>query len=202
MKSIKAFYLVKVALFSAIAFIVAIIEIPVIFLPGFYKLDLSESITLIAGFSLGPMGGFLTEFIKIVLLFILKGSLTMGIGEIANFIVGIALVIPAACIYKNNRTFKGAVWGMALGCICSITASTLLNYYVLFPLYMRVFSVSELEFINIAKSVNTNINNLASLVLLATIPFNVLKVVISCLLSILLYKRLSGIINKVYGNME
>lgn len=197
MKSRKTIYLIRIALFSAIAFIIALVSFPVIFLPSFYKLDLSESITLIAGFSLGPLGGFLTELIKTILRVILKGSLTAGIGELANFMIGIALIVPAAVIYKKKRTFKGAILGMILGTLCFVAASVILNYFVLFPLYMKVFDISGAQFINMARAVGLNMQDMKSIILFATIPFNILKSVLSCLLAVLLYKRLSGMINKI-----
>lgn len=200
MRSIKTFYLARVSLFSAIALIVAMFEFPIIFFPAFYKLDLSEAITLIAGFSLGPMGGFLTELMKTILIVIIKGSLTIGIGEFANFTIGIALVVPAAYIYKKNRTFKGAILGMALGSLCFIAVSAFLNYFILFPLYIRIYGISERELIDIAKVANANIVDMKSIILFATVPYNVLKAVLSCLVSVLIYKKLSFMINKVYND--
>lgn len=200
MRSIKTFYLARVSLFSAIALIVAMFEFPIIFFPAFYKLDLSEAITLIAGFSLGPMGGFLTELMKTILIVIIKGSLTIGIGEFANFTIGIALVVPAAYIYKKNRTFKGAILGMALGSLCFIAVSAFLNYFILFPLYIRIYGISERELIDIAKVANANIVDMKSIILFATVPYNVLKVLLSCLVSVLIYKKLSFMINKVYND--
>ena len=56
-----------IGMFSAIAAILMIFEMPVPFAPSFYKIDLSELPILVAAFAFGPVAGVLVEFIKIIL---------------------------------------------------------------------------------------------------------------------------------------
>lgn len=48
---------------------------------------------------------------------VMKGTTTAGVGELANFLIGCAFVMPAAWIYKAQKTKKNAVIGMAVGTV-------------------------------------------------------------------------------------
>ena len=91
---------IKIALLSAIAMILMYIDFPVIPLFPWLKIDLSEVPVLMGGFAFGPMAAIFIELIKNILIIIVKGTNTGFVGEIANFIVGISLVVPASIIYK------------------------------------------------------------------------------------------------------
>ena len=49
--------MVTVAMLSAIATVIYYLDFPVPLMPGFIKLDLSNVISLLAGFSMGPIAG-------------------------------------------------------------------------------------------------------------------------------------------------
>lgn len=72
---------------------------------------------LVGCFAMGPVAGALIELVKILLNFVLTGTSTAGVGEIANFVIGCALCVPAGIIYRRNRTRKNALIGMATGTI-------------------------------------------------------------------------------------
>ena len=97
----------RVAVLTAIAAVLMLLEFPLWFAPGFYKLDLSESVILMGGFALGPGAAILIEFLKNLINILLNGTTTAYIGEMANFITGCAFVVPAAVIYKYQicKTF-------------------------------------------------------------------------------------------------
>lgn len=189
--------LVQISIFSAIAAILTFFEVPVwTIAPGFYKLGLSDAIVLISGFSLGPMAGLLTEFLKVALRFLLRGTSTFGLGEFANLVTGIALVLPSAALYKRYRTFKGAVVAMLLG-IASLTITAgIINYFVLLPLDAALFSISESTIISWSNAVNPLITNKFMFVLLLVCPFNLLKGSLVCCFALIFYKKLSAVINK------
>ena len=50
-----------VAMFSALGGVLMLLEIPLFFAPGFYKMDLSELPVLMSAFYLGPVAGVITE---------------------------------------------------------------------------------------------------------------------------------------------
>ena len=78
-------------------------DFPIILAFPWLKIDLSEVPSLIGGFAYGPVVGGLIVTIKVFLRFLIRGTETGFVGEIANIIVGLALVIPAAWIYNKNK---------------------------------------------------------------------------------------------------
>ena len=85
---------------SSVYFNVSGFSVP--FMPAFIKMDLSELPALIGSFAMGPLCGVVVCLIKNVLhLFI---TTTGGVGELSNFILGVAFVLPAGLIYKHKRT--------------------------------------------------------------------------------------------------
>ena len=99
-----------IGLFSALAMILHIFDFPVLFLaPGFYKLDFSEIPALVGAFAFGPVAGVMIEFCKILLKLVVKGTSTAFVGDLANFVIGCSLVLPASIIYMFKKTRKIAV---------------------------------------------------------------------------------------------
>ena len=76
-----------VAMFSALGGVLMLLEIPLFFAPGFYKMDLSELPVLMSAFYLGPVAGVITELLKVLLKLLLKGTSTAFVGDFANFVV-------------------------------------------------------------------------------------------------------------------
>ena len=85
MRPRNAKYIAVCAMCSALAGILMLLEIPVFFAPSFYKIDLSELPVLFCGFCLGPVAGVISEFIKVVIKLLLKGTSTAFVGDFANF---------------------------------------------------------------------------------------------------------------------
>ena len=90
-------------------------EIPLPFAPAFYEIDFSEVPVLVGCFAMGPLAGAVIELIKIILNLAINGTMTAGVGEVANFLIGCSLVVPAGLIYRKMKTRKGAIIGMVTG---------------------------------------------------------------------------------------
>jgi riboflavin transporter FmnP len=186
--------LTTMAMLSGIAVILMyVLEIPLWFAPGFYKLDFSEIPVLIGAFALGPAAGIIIEFIKILLNLLIDGTNTVFVGEFANFLIGCSLVIPSAVIYYRGKTRKAAVIGLAVGTIAMILVGSILNAYLLLPVYAKVFVPMD-SLIAMGTQVNPAITGLSTFVLYAVAPFNLIKGVIVSLITLLLYKKVSCII--------
>lgn len=180
--------MVKIAFLSVVAYILMILEIPVFFFPAFLKIDLSDIPALVAGFALGPVGGIFVQLIKNILHLLTKTD-TGGVGELANFIIGISLVIPAAISYKVSRTKRSAVLGMILGIAVMAMVGALANYFILLPFYAKVMPLEQI--IAWSASANAAINSLETLILYAVIPFNLLKGIIVVAITAVIYKKIS-----------
>ena len=190
-------YLAKVGILSAMAFVLMLFEFPLVFLaPSFYELNFSDVVALIGSFALGPLAGVLIEFVKIVLNLIVTGTDTAFVGEFSNFVMGCAFVLPASILYRHRKTLKMAVLGMLLGTLVLAIVSGLLNYYVMIPMYSNLYGAPIEAIIGMGAKINPAISNLWTLVLLAVVPFNLIKGVACSILAFLLYKRVSPLLHK------
>jgi riboflavin transporter FmnP len=192
--SFKIRDITKIALLSSIAVVLMFISFPIPLFPAFLKIDLSDLPALIGAFAMGPVTGVIIEFIKNILHFFIKNDGTGGVGNLANFIVGISFVVPAAVIYGGNKTKKGALIGMIVGIISMVIVASLANYYVIIPLYARIFSMEAI--LGMMSQANNAIVDLKTYILYAVIPFNMLKAVIISLITLLIYKKVSPILHR------
>lgn len=183
-----------IAILAAMATLLMLIEIPLGFAPDFYKLDFSEVPVLIGAFALGPVAGIVIESIKILLNFLINGTITFGIGELANFLIGLALVIPASWLYFKHKTRKFAIIGLILGILSMTILGALLNAYLLLPIYANVFGMSLSDLVAFGTMVNPAITSLTGFILLAVVPFNLIKGILVSVVVVLVYKRVSFLI--------
>lgn len=186
--------MVQIGLLSAVAIVLMLFEIPLWFAPPFYKIDFSEVPVIVGALALGPIAGVLIELIKIMLNFLIDGTLTAGVGELANFLIGSALVVPAAMIYKKNKTRKSAMIGLAVGTIFMTALGCVLNAYLLLPAYATAFQWDIEKLIAMGTAVNPNINSLWTFIFFAVAPFNLLKGLLVSVITLVIYKRISIIL--------
>ena len=98
--------MIKISLLAAIAVVLMYFDFPIIPAFPWLKIDLSEVPALMGGFAYGPVAGGVIVVLKVFLRFLIKGTETGFVGEIANIIVGLALVVPSAWIYNKNKSKK------------------------------------------------------------------------------------------------
>ncbi len=198
----KTHYISYTAVFSAMAGVLMLIEIPLFFAPGFYKLDLSEIPVLICTFYLGPVAGVISELLKIAIKLLLKGTTTAYVGDFANFFVGCSMVLPASIIYHAKPGKKTAVWGMVLGTVIMTIFGSIFNAVYLLPKFSELFGMPLEVIVDMGTKVNGSITSISTLVLFAVVPFNILKGVIVSLLTFLLYKRISPLLHKADAKLN
>ncbi len=184
-----------IGMLSALAFIIMYFEVPLPFLPSFYKIDFSEVPVLIGGFAMGPVAAAIIEAVKVILHLVIKGTSTAGIGDFANFIIGCGLVVPASIIYKYHKSRKSAMIGMAVGILVMAVVGGFLNAFVLLPAYAAAFHMPMEAIVGMGTSVNHAIVDVPTLVLFATTPLNLIKGILASILTLLLYKRVSPLIH-------
>lgn len=177
--------LIKIALLSAIAVVLMYFDFIVPFIPfSWLKIDLSDVPALMGAFAFGPMAGVVIELLKNILIVIVKGSETMLVGQLANFIVGCAFVVPAAWVYHRNKSKKTAILGMLIGTLSIEIVGILANIYILLPAFGMAMAKDEL----------------IKYVTIGLIPLNGLKSILVSVITYILYKRVSVAIFKVDSN--
>lgn len=175
---------IKIAVLGAIAFLLMFIELPVIPMFPWLKMDLSEVPVLMGAFAFGPLAGIAVEILKLLLHLMIKGTSTGGVGELANLLVGAALILPASFIYNRNRSKKTAIIGMILGGISMEVVGVLANVYLLLPAYgMMMPSETLMKYVTVG-----------------LLPFNGIKALLVSVITFILYKRVSVSIFKVEPN--
>lgn len=184
----------QVGMLGAIAVVLMLFEIPLPFAPSFYEIDFSEVPVLVGSFTMGPIAGITIELIKILLNLAINGTTTAGVGEFANFLIGCAFIVPAAVIYKRKRTRTGAIIGMVSGTVFMAVVGCFLNAYLLLPTYAKAFGMPIEALVDMGAAVNSQVHSLATFVIFAVAPFNLLKGVLVSLIVFIIYKKISPVL--------
>ena len=199
MKKRKSFrdthYIAYTALFSAMSGALMLLELPLFFAPSFYKLDLSELPVMICTFYLGPVAGVVTEFLKVIIKLLLKGTTTAFVGDFASFAVGCSFVLPASIIYHFKPGKKTALLGLGIGTLIMTVFGSAFNALYLIPKFAQLFHMELDTIVGMGTAVNENITSVWTLVLFAVVPFNLIKGLVVSLLTFLLYKRVSPLMH-------
>lgn len=193
MKNKKLSVLIKISILSAMAFIIYFIEFPIPVFPQFLQLDFSDIPALLGAFAMGPMAGVAIELIKNALH--LLRTQTLGIGELANFVVGAAFAATSGAIYRHLKTRKVAFISLISGTLVMAITASVANYYIFLPLYEKyLFPISAI--VQMASKVNSAVVDLNTLIVFSILPFNLFKGVVISAITFLMYKRVSPILHK------
>ncbi len=189
--------LTQIAMLGAVAGILMNLEFPLPFLaPSFYQLDFSEIPVLIGSFAMGTGAGVMIELIKILVHLVTKGTMTAGVGDVANFLMGCAFVVPAGMLYRlhQKKSRRHAVIGMAVGTITSTAAACFLNAFVLLPMYGKAFGMPIEAFVEMGAAVHASVNSLLGFAALIIVPFNLFKYALISVIVFFVYKRIRVIL--------
>lgn len=156
------------ALLCAMAAICTLLlEFPI--LPGvtWLKYDPSGIVALIAGFAFGPATGAVVSVIP----YLVHIATASGVyGMIMAILATFSLVMPASLIYRRNRTMRGAVLGLVVGGIVCLAACIVGNLIVT-PFYTGM-----------------PLDAVIALIVPALLPFNLIKIVINCVVFVLIMR--------------
>ncbi len=170
--------LALMAIFTALSFLVSLLEFPVFPNAEFLKLDFGNVFIMLIGFLLGPAEGVivcaLKETIRITV------SSTGGVGELANIIVTSSFLLLPSIAYKFHKGLKTVVPSMIAACLIATGAALLANRYILFPAFGFAAPAEVFQ-------------GTWSVIL----GFNLIKTASVSVLTLLLYKRLSTVLKKM-----
>ncbi len=162
--------MVTVSLLSALSYVLMLLESPPFI--GFLRLELSDIPALIGAFQFGPLAGVVVELIK-NLIKAITATKTAGIGELANFLVSVAYVVPAAYLYKKlSNKYKGLI-SFSVATVCMAICGILVNYFITIPLYASLYG--GMENVLAAATAISGIKDKLTLVLYGITPFNIVK---------------------------
>jgi len=188
-------WIAKTAILTAVAVVLMYLEMVLPLMPTFLKFDFSEIAVLLGAFAMGPLTGILIELIKNLMH--VPTTITGGIGELANFVIGSAFVGTAGLVYRYRKTRSGALLGMAAGTIAMTVVASFANYYVMSPFYVNVIPFPLDAIISATRAVgNTLVTDLKTLILFVFIPFNLFKGIVISVIVALIYKRVSPLLHR------
>ena len=161
------------ALFVALSMAVSFVEFPIV--PGveWLKYDPSGIVSLVAGFAYGPAAAVIVSVLGF-----LPHLFTNPWGTLMAVLLGFALSVPAALIYRRNKTRKGAVIGIIVGAIAALAVAIVGNVIVT-PFYAHMTTAQ-----------------VVALIVPALLPFNALKFTIHGVVTFLIYKPISNLLNR------
>ena len=128
--------LTLMAMLAALAYVAMLITRPLPHVAGFLSYDLKDVVIVISGFVLGT-GPAMLIALAVSLIEMVTVSSTGPIGLLMNVLSTCAFVLPAAVMYRRDRSLKSAATGLTLGVIL-MTAVMLAWNYIITPLYMHV----------------------------------------------------------------
>ena len=189
-KRVNVRYLTVTAMLSAVAYILMFLDFSVPFMPAFIKMDFSELPALIGSFAMGPLCGVVVCLIKNVLhLFI---TTTGGVGELSNFILGVAFVLPAGLIYKHKKNRKSALIGSLAGAAFMGIFSIISNYFLVYPVYYNF--MPEEVILAAYQAILPSVKNILQCLICFNMPFTIIKGMFSVVITFLTYNHISPIL--------
>ena len=172
------------------ALLMVVFHTPIPFMPPFMDFDLAAIPELIGGFALGPVAAIGIILVKILLKFVLMGTSSMFTGEIQNFLLSCAYVLPAVIIYHRSKSKKSALVGMIVGTlVCAITA-VFTNLYIIIPFFASLGNMTVQSIVDMCTAVNPMMKDTLTLAIFGIIPFNLIKWTATSALTYIIYKRL------------
>ncbi len=169
------------AAFTALAFVVSLLEFPLF--PAtpasFLKLDFGNVFVMLIGFLLGPVEGVIVCVLKEVIR--IPFGTTGGVGELANMLVTTAYLLLPATVYRFRKGIKTAIVCLVVATLATSVIALAVNRFINFPLYMG--DSAEQAFASLWGYI---------------FIFNLIKWVSISVVVCLLYKTLS----RIYGKFE
>lgn len=196
-KNVNVRWLVFTALMAAMSVVLSEVpkfEVPV--MPKFVSFEFSDVPAMLAALTMGPVSGVFVCLVKNV--FGCFTSSTGCVGELSNFILGVALVLPAGFITHKSEKISRAVIGCVTGSVLMALISIASNYFLVFPAYSVVYNMPIEGIVGLYKAILPSVDSLLDCLIIFHVPFTFAKGFIAAVISIILYKRLRPIFNSIY----
>lgn len=176
---------IGISIFSAFAFVVALVCNIIPPVAGFLSLDVKDAVISIAAFIYGPISGVIIAFLAAFIEF-LTFSTTAWYGLVMNFASSAVFTLTASLIYKNKRTLNGAIIAFSCAVVATASVMLLLNKFVT-PIYL-----TDIVGLPKAAAVDTVMELLPTVLL----PFNFAKSLLNAAVAIMLYKPVLAALSK------
>lgn len=157
--------------------LVALISFPIFPAAPFLKYDPADIPILICTFIFGPWAGLVVTFIVSLIQSLILGDFPYGF--LMHFLATGIMVLVSGLIYRRKKTTKNSIISVVFGIIAWVLAMIVANL-VITPYYM-----------------GAPIQAVAAMIIPIIIPFNLIKSVINCTITLLLFKRLQSLLTHI-----
>ena len=162
---------VKISILVAVSVVLMYFRVRVPIFPSFLDFDLSDIPIFFIGIMFSPILGVLAMGIKNILVFLIMGSFTSGVGEFANFLMGSCFVFAASFVFNRKNDIGKYILSFLSGMIALVVSGVLLNYFVILPVYAKVLGVSISGIIGEGTTI-------FKFLMITIVPYNIIKAII------------------------
>lgn len=170
-----------IAIFSALAFVVALVCNVIPPIAGFLSLDVKDAVIAIASFIYGPISAVLISFIA-AFIELLTFSTTGWYGFVMNFVSSAVFSLVASLIYRKIRSINGAIVAFFAAVVATTGVMLILNIFVT-PIYL-------FDYLKIMPEAAAR-EYVMSILPTILLPFNASKALLNSSVAMLLYKPLT-----------
>mgnify|MGYP001176409434 CR=1 FL=1 len=171
--------MVKIAVLAALGIVLMLaLRFPLIPSAPHLEYDPADIPILIGGFMFGPVAGLVITVIVSFIQAVTVSAQSGWIGFVMHIIASGTLVLVASLIYKKVRTLKGAITSLVAGSLAMILIMIPANLY-----FAPKFGIPY-EVVKAGLTVSV-------------IPFNIIKTVLTSVLTMLIYKPLGRAFKRI-----
>ncbi|MFD2305569.1 ECF transporter S component [Enterococcus termitis] len=183
MRNSKVQKMVSVAMLAAIGVVLQFVAFPIMPAFSFLKIDFSDIPVMISMFLFGPLAGISTAFIRSAIhLFTTGLSPQNFVGDAASFLATTMFTLPMYYFFKRgSHKVLNKTLGIVTGIVAMTAFMSIANYFVITPLYLKLFGVSAGDFLGMS---------LARYVTIGILPFNLIKGAIVSAVFLVLHAKL------------
>lgn len=183
-----------IAILGTLGAVLMLMDFPIFIAPSFYKVDLGDLPCIIGAFALGPLPALFIQIVKILVKLLIKPTSTAFVGEIAAFLASSVYCVSAAFIYQRKKTRNNAIAALTIASLLMSAVATYANYVFIIPAFVSLYNLPLEAIIGMGQAIFPFIHDKLSFVLCCVLPFNLIKALITDVLTIVLYKHISPLI--------
>lgn len=189
----------SLGIFTAFSIVLYFLKfnLPFIF-PSFLEINFSLLPIIIVGFMFGPVEGITVVLLRAIIK--IPFTSTFCVGELADALIGIPVVLVSSLIYIKFHSKKGALISLLFGVFTWIFAAVLANYFINVPFFIQLYCNGNVSAFLGALSIIPGVteeNYLIKYLFLAVVPFNGLLSILVSTVTFLVYKKISILFNKI-----
>jgi riboflavin transporter FmnP len=189
----------SLGIFTAFSIVLYFLKfnLPFIF-PSFLEINFSLLPIIIVGFMFGPVEGITVVLLRAIIK--IPFTSTFCVGELADALIGIPVVLVSSLIYIKFHSKKGALISLLFGVFTWIFAAVLANYFINVPFFIQLYCNGNVSAFLGALSIIPGVteeNYLIKYLFLAVVPFNGLLSILVSTVTFLVYKKISILFNKL-----